>query len=318
MQSLRRGWVFVKQALGMIRSNPTGLIPSAYAMAAGFAMGLVFLLLIGLLLSASHAQLAGLALAGFLLCVLLLAQASTAAIASSLTAARIYAQLTEAPASPTGQLADLRKKWLDLLLFSLAGPGLWIAGWFKPVPKRTATPAPAEPAEPAGAEPLTPPESPILQPVQTRIVDRAWLGAAYLVIPIMGIEHLSIKESLPRAAQFIQTHALRLNSNQIGVQSFSWLVGGLLTLLGAVCGWTVYHFSLQSHPVTGLHLALFICLSLLAFDLFTLAGIIFGSYLNTVYATCLYLWSRSAAEARMNGLTEPIRIPGLLVAALEK
>jgi hypothetical protein len=317
MQSLKRGFIFVKQVFGMTRLNPAGLRPSGYSVLTGLAIALVCLILIGLSLATGWGSPAGMALTGFLLCAMLFGQLAAGAIFSALTATQAYAHLIHEPPGPTGQLASLRKTWLDLLLFSLASPGLWAASRFKLLSSHLPASTPPRPDGQAELEEVVA-ETPLRQSAKPVAFDTTWVNASYLVIPIMGIEGLKLKESLSRAAQFIQSHALRLSANLIGVRPLSWLVGGLLSLIGIASGWSLYHFTIQHSHGIALRSALFASLSLFTFDLFFLAAIVFGAYINTVYATCLYLWSCTAEKARLENLTEPASVPMLLAAALEK
>jgi hypothetical protein len=134
----------------------------------------------------------------------------------------------------------------------------------------------------------------------------------------MGIEGLKLKESLTRATEFIESHALRLSASLIGVRAISWLTGGLLGLIGIAAGLGLYQFTIHHSHGIALRSALFASLSLLTADLFFLVAIVFGAYINTIYATCLYLWSCNAEKARLENLTEPASAPVLLAAALEK
>jgi hypothetical protein len=343
MQSLSRAMVFVVKTVALARANPAGLVPSVYAAAAGLGLGLVSLALTGVALHFGRGHPAALGLAGFLLCAMLLCQSAAAAIFSCLTAARISTQLESASLTTRLSQSNIKKQWLDLFFFSLARPWVWVASRLRPISRRPTTSetlVTVETATSAGtgsatgtaengdasfsADPVEmeqeppPPAADTPQKPGAQSVDRAWHTASYLVIPIMGIENLDIKASLQRAAQFVQTHSLRINAGQIGVRGLGWLAGGLLFILGLAAGWAIYHFTVQAHTAVSVHKTLITCLSLLVCDIFILAGMVFASYFNTVYATSLYLWSRNAERARQERLAEPVLAPGLLASALEK
>jgi len=325
MQSLKRGFIFVRQVVSMTRLKPTGLKPSGYAAIAGLALALVCLLLIGLSLTVGWGSMVGMALTGFMLWAMLAGQLAAGAIFSSLTAAQVYAHLTQEPPGPNSPLVGLRKSWLDLLLFTLASPGLWVAGRFKfhtDHPDAHQTDPPEDHSEKGEVNQATPTPRPVSfrgrMAASLAAIDTTWVNASYLVIPIMGIEGLKLKESLTRATQFIESHALRMSASLIGVRSLSWLTGGLLSLIGIAMGLGLYQFTIPHSHGIALRSALFVCLSIFTFDLFFLAATLFGAYINTIYATCLYLWSCNAEKARLDNLSEPASAPGLLAAALEK
>ncbi len=319
----------------MTRANRGLIRPSGSACIAGLLLSLASLILIGLALALSWRSAAGWLAAGFVICLSLLGQIAIGTVFSPLTAARAGFHLA-GETCPINFKESLRKNWLDLAFYSLAQPGLWLASQI--TGRKSGSAGPLEKTNHQPRENGTAPngDGAVSQPVETAVdagleapvekagnaalkdPDYAWIKASYMIIPIMGMEGLSLKESLPRAAEFISSHALRLSIDVIGVRGLTWLTSGLLTLLGIAAGWIVYRAGSPLSHAIPLRAALVACLAILVFNLFILAAVAISSYLNTVYATCLYLWSRSVEKARLENLTEPASVPVLLSVALAK
>ena len=317
MHSLNRGFIFLKQVVGASRSSPGMLKPSAYALAAGLAFALVCLLLIGGCLGLGWGRPLALGIAGFFICVLLSGQVLIETLNSALTAAKTAAFLNHEAVGTAGELPALRSAWSDLLIYTLARPGLWITRWprrWQGVSKTSPAGQPGNPQDPNQAST----ESQALIPPAPGQAVSSWMSAAYLVIPIQAVEKIHLRDSLARANQLIQSHALRLNAALIGVRSLSWITGGIMGLIGLVAGLLFFHLTSPLSHNLAARSALFACLSLFIFDFLFFVALTASAYVNSVYATCLYLWSANAEKARLENRAEPVQAPALLAAALEK
>jgi hypothetical protein len=107
----------------------------------------------------------------------------------------------------------------------------------------------------------------------------AWLEAAYLVMPLVVIEKLSLKASLMRAAQLVNERSLFVKDSIIGVSSINRLVYAGLGIIGAMIGLVA---AWLFHGVTGG------CLAVFLFSLFSLAAIFLTAFTRATYHTCLY------------------------------
>jgi hypothetical protein len=266
MQNIRSGLAFCKQAWGMARRTPELFKPSLAALLVSLVLTLLALIPIGLVVAFLRKTLPGILLTGFLCALLLCIQAACGELGGLATAYLFHRRLAQDENGPKTAWGLIRRAGFDLLIFSAALPVIAIQRWLK------RKPAPG----------VNPPDSGRVNP------ERAWLEAAYLIMPAMAVENLSLKDSLQRSAQIVNDHLLRFTASTVGVNSFNNLVYALLGIVGFAAGLGVERWM---HGVVGA------CGGIIIASLFSLAAFNLTSYNRAIYHTCLFMVAQSPEAA---------------------
>ncbi len=278
MQSFRTGLAFFKQAWGNAQRKSDLLKPGLYSLLVGFILSLLALAPIGLVIIFLGSGIPGWLLIG-LLCILLLAgQMACAELFSLMTIFLFYGHLAQGETDLKAARGALRRTWLDALILAAAGPGIALQ-------RRLGHPSPLDAARP----------------------ERAWLGAAYLVAPVMVIENLGLKASVRRTSQIVKDNLLRSSEHLLGVKAFNQLASILLGLAGFILGLLV---GLALGGVIGAGAGIILA------SLFILAAINLAAFNRAAYHTCLYLWARRVEAVQQQSQAGEVLAPEMLTAAL--
>jgi len=127
----------------------------------------------------------------------------------------------------------------------------------------------------------------------SRAIDRTWLVATYLILPIIIIEDASIKEAISRGWNLHRSRLADVVVAEIGVVLVNRVLGTLAMLAALGLGIVLYMTSPALLPV-----AIIVAAAIISF------AMIFTSYLRTAYYTCLYLWA-AASEAAQQPVAAP-------------
>ncbi len=134
----------------------------------------------------------------------------------------------------------------------------------------------------------------------SRAIDRTWLVATYLILPIIIIEDASIKEAISRGWNLHRSRLADVIVAEIGVVLVNRVIGTLAMLAALGLGIALYMTSPALLPV-----AIIVAAAIISF------AMIFTSYLRTAYYTCLYLWAAASEAAQ-----QPVAAPKPLAAAV--
>jgi hypothetical protein len=278
MQNFRTGLAFFKQAWGTARRKPALFKPGLYSLLAGFILTLFALIPIGLLIHFLGKTIPGMLLIGAGCAFLLAGQLAFSQFFSLMTTYLVYSTQSQAEPSMKAAWTVLRRAWFDTLTLSLAEPGIALQ-------RRLSRAAPPNPAKP----------------------DRAWLSAAYLIVPVMVVENLGLKASLLRTSQMVTNNLLRSGENLLGVNAFNRLAGGLLEIAGIILGVLFGRF------LGGLVGAL---TGIILVSLFILAAANLAAFSHSAYTTCLYQWAQRVEAAQQQNPPGEVLAPEMLAAAL--
>jgi len=134
----------------------------------------------------------------------------------------------------------------------------------------------------------------------SRAIDRTWLVATYLILPIIIIEDVSLKEAISRGWDLHRSRLTDVVVAEIGVILVNRVLGVLSMFSAIGIGILLYTTSPALLPV-----AVAIAASIIIF------AMIFTSYLRTAYYTCLYLWAAASEAAQ-----QPVAAPKPLAVAV--
>ena len=130
-------------------------------------------------------------------------------------------------------------------------------------------------------------------------IDRTWLVATYLILPIIIIEDAPLKEAISRAWNLHRSRLADVIVAEIGVVLVNRILGTLAILAALGLGAVLYMTSPALLPV-----AIMVAAAIISF------AMIFTSYVRTAYYTCLYLWAAASEAAQ-----QPVAAPKPLAVA---
>jgi hypothetical protein len=294
MDSIKRGFEFLKQSWKMAFADQDLLKPSIYALFAGFLLtlaSLVPLALIGIFLGDFGF---GRVLLFALMGLLLFSQFIVTYVFSAMTAYLIYGYLAEGDGRLDKAWAVVRRDAWDLTSLAAASAAIRVL-----------------------QEMMSGRKNNLFRETIANLVGVLWTEATYLVLPAMVIEDLNLRDGLKRAGQIMRDNLVLVGISTVGVRAVTGLIGFLLggfgIFLGVVVGVglaTIFSGSTWS-IVAG------VVLGILFATPFLMSAAVVNTYTATAYHTCLYLWARDVERARQAGLDVPVTAPRPLAAVLE-
>ena len=249
MQSFSSGLAFFRQAGRVAWREKKCLKPSLYGIAAGIVVTLLALIPIGVVVAYLRKGIPGIVLTGTLGALLLCLQLACGELSAAVTAYWFHKHFVQTEGDNQKIPGLLIHTGMDWLIFVAASPFMAAQRWNS---RRRAT----------GAKP-----------------EEAWQEATYLIMPLMVVEKLDLKDSLPRITQLITERTLLGRKNIIGVRTLNRLIYTVLGIIAAGIGLAVFRLI---HGVTGA------CLAILLASLFSLAAIFWTAFTRAAYYTCLY------------------------------
>jgi hypothetical protein len=294
MQSLQRGFEFLKQSWQMALADHDLIKPSIFALIVGFIVTVIGSVPIALVFILLGDYGAGRVLGYILAAGLIFIQYVVTYVFSAMTIYLIYGYLAEGDGRMDRAWAVVRRDFLELL--SLAAASTAVSLLKSLVRGR-------------GSSSLS------------GLIDTIWTEATYLVLPGMVIEDIGLKEGLRRATHIVRSNLLLVGVSMVGVRAvtglISLLLGGVGIALGLGVGLGIISLTsaLTSGAVFGLVSG--IGLGVLIAGAFILVAVVIGSYTTTAYNTCLYLWARDVEQASSRGqIAEAVAPPAPLAAVL--
>ena len=293
MESLQRGWGFLKQSWQMAMADRDLLKPSVYALIAGFIVTLICIIPIGIISFLLHGTQVGEVIIYILGAILIFIQYMTGYIFSAMTVYLVYGYLAEGDGRMDKAWAIVKRDGWDIA--SLAAASTAVNLLKSAVRGRGRS----------GGRSLL-----------AGLIDTVWTEAAFLILPAMVIEDINLKGGIKRAAQIIKDNLLLVGISTVGVKTITGVIGFLLGALGIGLGLGVGLgiVSASQGAVAGLITG--VTLGILIATPFILFATVLTTYTSTAYHTCLYLWAREVERARQSGQTGEVTAPSPLAAVL--
>jgi hypothetical protein len=302
MQSFSRGWSFLQQAWSMAFKDKDLLKPSIYALIAGAIVSVIGIIpIIAVVFIFGGSGLIGRVLLFIFGAILVFAHFIVSYVFSGMTVYLIYQYLTEGDGKMSTAWAIVRRDFLDLATLAAAST---VVSLLRSAAQRNRG---RGGIGAIGANMLS---------AAAGFLEVLWTEAAFLILPAMVIEDLSLVNGGKRVAQIVKNNLLLVGISTVGVRAVTGLIGFVLGVAGAVLGFGIGYgiiFVLQSSTIG---LILGIGLGMMIFFAFTMVASVINSYTSTAYHTCLYLWARNVERAQVAG--QPIRVaaPAPLAAVL--
>ncbi len=296
MESLRRGWGFLKQSWQMAMKDKDLLKPSLFALLAGFIVTIILAIPIGVVSFLLQNFKGGQYVIYVLGAILIFVQYMVGYIFSGMTVYLIYGYLAEGDGRMDKAWAIIRRDFWDITSLAAASTLVNLIKGAVQGKGRS-----------GGRNFLA------------GLIDTVWTEAAFLILPAMVIEDINLKAGVKRAAQIIKDNLLLVGISTVGVKTITGLVGFLLSILGIALGFGVGLGIVSASQGTVGWVVTGVTLGILVATPFILFATIVGSYTATAYHTCLYLWARDVERARQSGqtgLAGTVNAPSPLAAVL--
>jgi hypothetical protein len=278
MDSLKRGFAFLKQSWQMALNDADLIKPSIYALIVGMAVTLLFSIPMVVSFVVFGDQGIG-RIFGYLFgAILIFAQYTVSYWFSAMTIYLIYSYLAEGDGVMAKAWQMAQRNWFNILSLAAASMVVSLLQRFVKGKGNSA-----------------------IRNALASLIDAVWTQATYLVLPAMVIDDLNLKSGLRRATQIVKENLLLIGISLVGVRAVTgiigFLIGGAGIALGVGVGIGLVGLSGQAAwgVISGLSFGTIIA------GLFILVAVVISSYTTTAYHTCLYLWARDVERARQEG-----------------
>jgi hypothetical protein len=293
MDSLKRGWGFIKQSWQMAMADKDLIKPSIYALLAGFIVTIILAIPIGVISFLLQNFKGGQYVIYILGAILIFVQYMVGYIFSGMTVYLIYGYLAEGDGRMDKAWAITRRDFWDIASLAAAST---LVNLIKGAVRGK--------GRSGGRNFLA------------GLIDTVWTEAAFLILPAMVIEDINLKDGIKRATQIIKDNLLLVGISTVGVKTITGLIGFLLGALGVGLGFGVGLGIVSASQGSTAGLITGVTLGILIATPFIMFATIVSTYTATAYHTCLYLWARDVERARQSGQTAEVIAPSPLAAVL--
>ncbi len=299
MESFIRGWSFLREAWQMAFKDKDLIKPSIYALIVGAivsVIGIIPIIIVGFFLGGAG-RIGELAMA-VIAALLVFVNFVVSYIFSGMTAYLIYEYLTQGDGRMSTAWHIVRRDFFDLVALAAVSTGVNLLKNAARSRRRRGG---------LGAE---------LIGAAAGLLEVLWTEAAFLILPAMVIEDMSLTNAAKRIAQIVRQNLLLVGISTVGVRAVTGLITFILGAVGAVLGLGVGYGIIAALGTGALGLIFGIGLGVLIFLAFTMVGHVINTYTSTAYHTCLYLWARNVEVAQTAGRPVQVAAPAPLAAVL--
>lgn len=299
MESFSRGWSFLQQAWQMALKDKDLIKPSIYALIAGTVVSVVgaIPMIIAAFFLGDSGRVGQFILAA-MGAILVFLNFIVSYVFSGMTAYLIYEYLTHGNGRMSTAWSIVRRDFFDLVTLAAVSTGVNLLKQAANRNRRRGGIAAGVISAAAG------------------LLEVLWTEAAFLILPAMVIEDMSLSEAAKRVAQIVKNNLLLVGISTVGVRLVTGLIGFLLGVIGAVFGFGIGYGLITVFGTAAPGLILGIGLGVLIFLAFTMVASVISTYTSTAYHTCLYLWARNVEVAQAAGQSIRVAAPAPLAAVL--
>lgn len=299
MQSLSRGWSFLKQAWQMVSKDRDLIKPSIYAMIVGFFVTVVGIIpLIGAAFIFGESGWFGRGVTLVIGAILVFAHYVVSYVFSGMTVYLIYGYLAEGDGRMDKAWARVKREFWGILSLAAASTvvNLLTSSMRRGRSRR------------GGAQ--------VISGALAGLIDAVWTEASYLILPAMMIEEANLATGIKRATQIAKSNLLLVGVSTVGVRWITGFIGFVLGAIGLVLGLAVGYGLIAAFNASTAGLVVGIGLGALIFFAFVMVASLISTYTMTAYNTCLFLWARDVEKAQVQGKPIQVAAPAPLAAAL--
>lgn len=284
IQSLTRGWTFIKQSWAFGLRSPAVFLPTLIGLLAAILTMIVMLLPVAGLIYYIHTNEWGQVTIGIVVGLLLIVLVAIINVISIMTSNQIGSVL----AGRLPVTADAWRKVSDL------GGDLYVMGLGLPIQRLWFA----------------------LKSLFTRKVLRSeWERNDHLYLPVLANEEISF-QGTPKRILELQADNSVFSAQGVGIRKlvFILIVGALVIGLAAGLGgaWLVLNGGQDASQARALAFGL----AALLVAIFALPVVLFSAYTLTLFNTCLYQWGKAVQSARGKGASGSATVPEPLAIAL--
>lgn len=298
MEAFSRGWSFLQQAWQMAFKDKDLIKPSIYALIVGTivsVIGAIPIIIVAVFIG--DAGRIGQFILAVMGAVLVFLNFVVSYVFSGMTVYLIYEYLTQGDGRMSTAWSIVRRDFFDLVTLAAVSTGVNLLRNAARNRRRRGF----------AAELIS---------AAAGLLEVLWTEAAFLILPAMVIEDMSLSNAARRVAQIVKDNLLLVGISTVGVRAVTGLIGFLLGATGAVLGFGVGYAIIAVLGTGALGLVLGIGLGVLIFLMFTMVASVISTYTSTAYHTCLYLWARNVEVAQQAGRPIQISAPAPLAAVL--
>lgn len=294
MDSLKRGWAFLKQSWQMAMADKDLIKPSIYALLAGFIVTLILVIPIGVISYLLQNFNWGQYIIYILGAILIFIQYMVGYIFSAMTVYLIYGYLAEGDGRMDKAWAIVKRDGWDIASLAAASTAVNLLKSAVRGKGRSG-----------------------IRNFLSGLIETVWTEAAFLILPAMVIEDINLKDGIKRATQIIKDNLLLVGISTVGVKTITGLIGFLLGALGVGLGFGVGLGIVSASQGSVAGLITGVTLGILIATPFIMFATVISTYTATAYHTCLYLWARDVERARQAGQTGEVSAPSPLATVLQ-
>ena len=299
MESISRGWSFLRQAWQMAFKDKDLLKPSIYSLFAGMIVSVIGVIpIIGAFFIFGNSQLGNIVLL-ILGAILVFAQFIVSYIFSAMTAYLIYGYLAEGDGRMDKAWRIVRRDFFDIFTLAAVSTAVNV---LKSIANRN-----RQRRGGVGAG---------IASTASGLLETLWTEAAYLVLPAMVIDDLNLKDGLGRIWKITKENLLLIGISTVGVRWVTGLIGFVFGLFGIVLAAGIFYGLTALLGFETISLVLAIGVAVLVASAFIMMAAVVNSYTSSAYHTCLYLWAREVETVRAEGKAIQVAAPAPLAAAL--
>jgi hypothetical protein len=293
MESLKRGWSFLKQSWQMAWKDKDLIKPSIYTLIAGVIVTLILVVPVGFVTFLLQDSPFGRIIVYIMWAIVIFIQYTVGYVFSAMTVYLIYGYLAEGDGRMDKAWAIVKRDVWDIASLAAASTAVNLF-------------SSAVRGNKGG-----------IRGMIAKLIETVWTEASYLILPAMVIEDINLKDGVKRATQIIKDNLLLVGISTVGVKAIvgfvSFLLGATGIAFGLGIGVGIVSISQASTAgvITG------VTLGILFATPFIMFATVISTYTATAYHTCLYLWARDVERARLSGQNDVVIAPGPLAAALK-
>jgi len=280
VKSLRNAFRFIKASFKLTFSHPQLRKPWLIFAAGGSALLMLWLLPMGALAGLLSFSPIGLVLIGSVGIFFV----ASLCLWGEIVALKICQSTAEVISEDPDELSTASKvipsHWLDIFLYILILPGIFVTQAFNKTSNQT---------------------------------QRPWMTGRFLTIPIISLENLSLREALGRVEQITRDNLLRFRPGLVPVALVATVVQGIFIICGIVLGAFLTQSITAMSTVPSLWQRLLgISVGMAIAWLLTMSGTLFSTHNRSCYHTALYTWVRNVENARKNHDAQKATTPKIL------
>ena len=212
MESLKRGWSFLKQSWQMVVKDKDLIKPSIYTLVAGFIVTLILVVPVGFVTFLIQDSAFGRIIVYIMWAIVIFIQYTVGYVFSAMTVYLIYGYLAEGDGRIDKAWAIVKRDVWDIASLAAASTAVNLF-------------SSAVRGSKGG-----------IRGMIANLIETVWTEASYLILPAMVVENINLKAGVKRATQIIKDNLLLVGISAVGVKAIVGFVSFILGAIGVALG----------------------------------------------------------------------------------